>query len=77
MPKIKSRVEIRLKLDMKNSKDRRLHIEITVSNPEKKKFFFFAAREDREKMGSFNREKIALFSIQTVAEEMKRIYETI
>ena len=34
-------------------------------------------REDREKMGSFNREKIALFSIQTVAEEMKRIYETI
>ena len=42
-----------LKLDMKNSKDRRLHIEITVSNPEKKKFFFFAAREDREKMNWF------------------------
>ncbi|MBP5416333.1 MAG: YfhO family protein [Clostridiales bacterium] len=39
-----------LKLDTKNARDRRLHIEITISNPEKASFGFYAVSADREKL---------------------------
>lgn len=39
-----------LSLDMKNSRDRRLHIEITISNPEKASFGVYAVSVDREKI---------------------------
>lgn len=42
-----------LKLDMKGSQDRRIHLEIAISNPEKAKFHVFVVREDREKMNWF------------------------